>query len=133
MCYSFPAGCHPSRRRNDRLDLGEQPPGLVVEQRLGETFPEVVDGLRRGVDQIVGIETVVAQVVRQDLEGGEVECLRKAFGELLDRHPQRGLARGIPRKPVAQVPHGTHRQQDPLAGQRSVEEFGKGADNLLDA
>ncbi len=121
------------RRCDDGLHFGKQLPGLVVQQRLDEPFPQIVDGPGRGVDQIVGVEAVVAQVVREDLEGREVERLRKAFGELLDGHPQRGLADGIPRQTVPEMTHRTDRQQNLLAGQRSLEEPVEGLDNLRDA
>ena len=50
----------------------EESLGGITQIDLGEPLPDVFHRLRRGVEHILGIETVVAQLVVDDLVGGEV-------------------------------------------------------------
>lgn len=46
--------------------------GGGIEVRGGEPIPDVVDGDRRGVQHVVSIETIVAQVVQEKFVSGEI-------------------------------------------------------------
>ena len=73
--------------------------------------------------QVVGIEAVVAQVVGEDFEGGEVLCLPRVPGQkLLDGHTQRRLACGVAGEPVAEVAYRADGQQYAFARQRPFEQ-----------
>ena len=64
---------HPVFGRPDNpFDLGQQSLRPFGEGRPDEVLPDIFDRLRRGVNQVVGVEAVVAQVVREDFVGGEI-------------------------------------------------------------
>ena len=64
--------------------LREFSAGLLGEGRCGEEFPDVLLCLLRGVYQIVGIEAVVAQVVREDFVGGEIGRVCMSAADFVD-------------------------------------------------
>ena len=47
--------------------------GARREVMLYQLLPDVLDGLRRGMQHVVSIEAIVAQLVHQDFVGGEIE------------------------------------------------------------
>ena len=73
------------------FDLREFSAGLLGEGRCGEEFPDVSLCLLRGVYQVVGIETIVTQVVRKDFVGREVGCVGMSAADFVD-----GQAKGGP-------------------------------------
>ncbi len=83
------------------------------------------------MDEVVGIEAVVAQVVVEDLEGGEVGDVGVFFGELLGREPQHGLADGVAFESVGEVADRAHREEELPADERSCEQAVEGRDDLV--
>ena len=117
---------------DEGFDGGKLPPGFLREEVGDEVFPDVFDGLRRRVDEVFGVETVVAQVVGENLEGRIVTYGRETFGEFRGGQAQHGLAQGVAGESVGQVPHGADGQQDLFSGEGTLEQPGIGPDNLPD-
>ena len=67
------------RRGDDGFGLRKQVPGPVREDRAGELLPDIRDGLRRRVYEVVGIETVVAQIVGNYFIGRKIRRTLTAF------------------------------------------------------
>ena len=78
--------------------FGQECLRFVREGCSGELLPDVADRLRRGVDQVVGIETVVAQVVGEQFAGGEIVRVAEPFGQFADSNPQGSFAERIARR-----------------------------------
>ena len=72
--------------------------------------------------QVVGVETVVAQVVVEHFVGREVVDGGVRRGQLFGRQAERGLAYGVALQSVAEVPHGADREDDLFPGERSGEQ-----------
>lgn len=115
------------------LDAGQQLSGVVGEQVGDDALPDIFDGLRSGMGEVVGIETVVAQVVDEDFAGGEIpDRVGESAHEFVGGEAQHGLAHGVSGQPVGQVPHRTDRDDDLLAGQGPLDEACEDLDNLID-
>ena len=71
---------------------------------------------------VVGIETVVAQLVVEDLERREVFGLRVPLAYLFYGYAQQRLAQGVARESVTEVPHGADGEDHILALQRPIEQ-----------
>ena len=72
---------------------GHQGEGGRGNVGVGELGEDVVGAHRRGMREVVGVEAVVAQVVGQDLVGGEVGGVRQP-GELFAEQQQARLGAG---------------------------------------
>ena len=75
------------------------------------------------MDQVVGIETVVAQVVGEQFAGGEIVRMAEPFGQFADSNPQGSFAERIALRAVAEVAHRADREDDFFVGQRPGEEL----------
>ncbi len=60
------------KRLSDRAPLVEIVLGGITEVAVDQAFPDVFHGLGRGMEHVGGIETIVAELIHQELVGGEV-------------------------------------------------------------
>ena len=60
--------------------------GLVRAERVRKTLPNILHRQRRGMHEIIGVKTVVAEFVHEDFVRGEIRR-----GELFHRHEERSL------------------------------------------
>lgn len=121
----------------DMLRLAHDVARLVGEAELREPFPDEAGGLRGGVDHVFGIEAVVAQLVEQELVGGEVgDLCGEGLAELVGGHEEHGLAQLVGVHAVAHVPDGAYGEDDlevRVAGGQAGEEVGVVVHDFLHA
>lgn len=68
-----------------------------------EVVPDVGDGFGGGVQEVVGIEAVVAEVVEEELVGGEVVGVGECLADGLDGEEEGGFAFLVFEQAVAEV------------------------------
>lgn len=94
--------------------FGSSLAGFFGELRTRKLLPDIINGHGRGVEHIVGIEAVVAELVELDLVGGEVGAAGFP-GELIGSQQERGFRELILVQPVFDVADGRYGEDDLLA------------------
>ena len=87
-----------------------------------EAFPDDLHGRGGGVDEVVGVEAVVAEFVQQDLVRREILCAKGiAVQHLLKGQVQGRFGQGVGVGAFAEVPDGGDGEEELLVGVRRHE------------
>ena len=101
------------------LDAGHHLQTLRREYRTEEFLADILASHYRGVAQILGIETIIAQVVVENLVCREVVCVVKSLYYLCHSDFECRLAQEILVCSIAQMAHGADRENDLFVGQNT--------------
>ena len=94
------------------LPLAQECFSFVAEERVGEAFPDVVDGLLRGVQHVGRIEAIVAKLVAHYLVRRKVDAGVSLPSHFVCRQQQRSFRYGAAVKAVLGVAYRTHGEHD---------------------
>lgn len=95
-----------------------------IHRKLNKFFPDVVNRLIRGVDHVLLIKTIVAELVKEDFVGGEIMDVRERPTNLIHGQQQGGLAQLVLVETILEMAQGGNRKDELLVG-KSVDQIRK--------
>ena len=110
------------KRLADGFEIVEVTSRLVVDALFGKAFPDVVDGLLGGMQEVRTIEAVVAELVELDLVGGEIgHLIRMTALHSIDRHEEHSLGQAALMEAVFGVAIGRYGEDDLRTGEKAAQ------------